>query len=57
MQKKSYEKTGEILYTDVLANGLTVYYLPKPDYNRTYGLLRQTLGHWIPLLSLWEVKR
>jgi hypothetical protein len=29
MQKKSYEKTGEVLYTDVLDNGLTVYYLPK----------------------------
>ena len=44
MQKKSYEKTGEILYTDVLANGLTVYYLPKPDYNRTYGLFTTNFG-------------
>jgi len=44
MQKKSYEKTGEVLYTDVLDNGLTVYYLPKPDYNRTYGLFTTNFG-------------
>lgn len=44
MQKKTYEKIGEILYTEVLANGLTVYYLPKPDFNRTYGLFTTNFG-------------
>jgi predicted Zn-dependent peptidase len=44
MQKRTYEKTGEILYTDVLANGLTVYYLPKSDFNRTYGLFTTNFG-------------
>ena len=44
MKVKFYEKTGETLYSDVLENGLTVYYLPKAYYNRTYGLFTTNFG-------------
>ena len=44
MKSKFYEKTGERLYIDTLLNGLTVYYLPKADYNRTYGLFTTNFG-------------
>ncbi|WP_162930860.1 EF-P 5-aminopentanol modification-associated protein YfmH [Lactococcus allomyrinae] len=44
METKFYEKTGETLFSDVLSNGLTVYYLPKADYNRTYGLFTTNFG-------------
>lgn len=44
MEKIEYAKVGESLYKEVLSNGLTVYYLPKPDYNRTYGLFTTNFG-------------
>jgi predicted Zn-dependent peptidase len=44
LKSKFYEKTGETLYHDVLENGLTVYYLPKADYNKTYGLFTTNFG-------------
>lgn len=44
MHSKFYKKTGETLYTEILPNGLTVYYLPKADYNRTYGLFTTNFG-------------
>ena len=44
MKSKFYEKIGERLFTDILPNGLTVYYLPKADYNRTYGLFTTNFG-------------
>lgn len=44
MKSKFYEKTGERLYIDTLPNGLTIYYLPKADYNRTYGLFTTSFG-------------
>ncbi|WP_336577244.1 EF-P 5-aminopentanol modification-associated protein YfmH [Candidatus Enterococcus mansonii] len=34
----------EVLYTEVLPNGLTVYLLPKKDYNKTYGLFTTNYG-------------
>ncbi|PCS00738.1 EF-P 5-aminopentanol modification-associated protein YfmH [Lactococcus fujiensis] len=44
MKKHFYEKTGDTLYHSILENGLTVYYLPKADYNRTYGLFTTNFG-------------
>lgn len=44
LHSKFYKKTGETLYTEILPNGLTVYYLPKADYNRTYGLFTTNFG-------------
>ncbi len=44
MKRIDYAKVGESLFTDVLDNGLTVYYLPKADYNRTYGLFTTNFG-------------
>lgn len=44
MKKKFYESVGETLYSDQLPNGLTVYYLPKENYNRTYGLFTTNFG-------------
>lgn len=51
--KKVYEKINEILYSEVLPNGLTVYLLPKPGYHKTYGLFTTDYGsidnRFIPL--------
>lgn len=44
MNSKFYAQTGERLYWELLPNGLTVYYLPKMDYNRTYGLFTTNFG-------------
>ncbi|MFC0360793.1 EF-P 5-aminopentanol modification-associated protein YfmH [Enterococcus canintestini] len=53
MMKKVYEKINEILYSEVLPNGLTVYLLPKPGYHKTYGLFTTDYGsidnRFIPL--------
>ncbi|MDA9471224.1 EF-P 5-aminopentanol modification-associated protein YfmH [Enterococcus sp. 5H] len=44
MNKKEYQQINEVLYTEVLENGLTVYLLPKKDYNKTYGLFTTNYG-------------
>ncbi|MTD40221.1 peptidase M16 [Erwinia sp. CPCC 100877] len=44
MHKKEYPQIKEILYTEVLDNGLTVYLLPKKEYNKTYGLFTTNYG-------------
>ncbi|MCA5014133.1 MULTISPECIES: EF-P 5-aminopentanol modification-associated protein YfmH [unclassified Enterococcus] len=44
MHKKEYTQINEVLYTEVLENGLTVYLLPKQDYNKTYGLFTTNYG-------------
>lgn len=44
MNKKEYPQINEVLYTEVLENGLTVYLLPKEDYNKTYGLFTTNYG-------------
>lgn len=44
MNKKEYQLINEVLYTEVLENGLTVYLLPKKDYNKTYGLFTTNYG-------------
>lgn len=53
MNKKEYPQINEVLYTEVLDNGLTVYLLPKKDYNKTYGLFTTNYGsidnEFIPL--------
>ncbi|MGK0552105.1 EF-P 5-aminopentanol modification-associated protein YfmH [Enterococcus faecalis] len=53
MNKKDYPQIKETLYTETLANGLTVYLLPKKDYHKTYGLFTTNYGsidnHFVPL--------
>lgn len=44
MEIKNYPQVGEVLYKDVLDNGLVVYYLPKPEFNKTYGLFTTNFG-------------
>ncbi|WP_321387077.1 EF-P 5-aminopentanol modification-associated protein YfmH [uncultured Enterococcus sp.] len=44
MEKKMYPQINEVLYTEVLENGLTVYLLPKNDYHKTYGLFTTNYG-------------
>ncbi|ALS02247.1 zinc protease [Enterococcus silesiacus] len=44
MNKKEYSQINEVLYTEVLDNGLTVYLLPKKEYNKTYGLFTTNYG-------------
>ncbi|WP_348921486.1 EF-P 5-aminopentanol modification-associated protein YfmH [Enterococcus rotai] len=44
MHKKEYPQINEVLYTEVLENGLTVYLLPKAEYNKTYGLFTTNYG-------------
>ena len=44
MNKKEYTQINEILYTEVLANGLKVYLLPKPGFHKTYGLFTTNYG-------------
>ncbi|WP_206912409.1 M16 family peptidase [Enterococcus sp. DIV0840] len=44
MNKKEYPQINEVLYTEVLENGLTVYLLPKKEYNKTYGLFTTNYG-------------
>ncbi|WP_442773931.1 EF-P 5-aminopentanol modification-associated protein YfmH [Lactococcus hircilactis] len=44
MKEQNYPQAGERLFHSTLENGLTVYYLPKADYNRTYGLFTTNFG-------------
>lgn len=44
MEIKTYPQVGETLYKEVLPNGLRVYYLPKPDFNKTYGIFTTNFG-------------
>ncbi|EMF0149143.1 insulinase family protein [Enterococcus hirae] len=44
MNKTEYDQINETLYHEVLANGLTVYLLPKNDYHKTYGLFSTNYG-------------
>lgn len=44
METKTYPQVGETLYKEVLDNGLLVYYLPKPDFNKTYGIFTTNFG-------------
>ena len=44
MEIKRYPQVGETLYKEVLDNGLVVYYLPKPDFHKTYGLFTTNFG-------------
>ncbi len=39
MDKVAYQKINEILYKEILPNGLTVYLLPKAGYHKTYAYL------------------
>jgi predicted Zn-dependent peptidase len=44
MEKKVYEQLNEVLYKEVLPNGLKVYVLPKPGFHKTYGLFSTNYG-------------
>lgn len=44
LEIKRYPQVGETLYKEVLDNGLVVYYLPKVDFHKTYGLFTTNFG-------------
>lgn len=44
MEKKVYKQLNEVLYKEVLPNGLKVYVLPKPGFHKTYGLFSTNYG-------------
>jgi len=44
MQKKHYDRLGETLYTGTLENGLTVYVIPKPGYEKKYAFFAASYG-------------
>ncbi|MCL2368517.1 MAG: insulinase family protein [Oscillospiraceae bacterium] len=44
MQQKHYRAIGETLYTDKLENGLTVYVIPKPGYEKKYAFFATSYG-------------
>lgn len=44
MKKHEYPKTGDVIYSEILENGLKVYYLPKNDYHKVYGLFTTSFG-------------
>ena len=44
MEKKVFEHLGETLYHEQLANGLNVYLLPKPGFNKSYATFTTKYG-------------
>lgn len=44
MEKRVYQQMNESIYQEILPNGLTVYLLPKKEYNKTYGLFSTNYG-------------
>ena len=44
MNKQTYEAISEIIYSEEMDNGLTVYLLPKPEMAKTYGLFSTNYG-------------
>ncbi|WP_010269399.1 EF-P 5-aminopentanol modification-associated protein YfmH [Paenibacillus senegalensis] len=44
MQKINYERLNETLYTEQLDNGLKVYILPKPGFQKTYATFSTKYG-------------
>ena len=44
MEKKCYEALGETLYTGRLENGLTVYVIPKPGFEKKYAFFATGYG-------------
>ncbi len=44
MQKEIYENLGEILYREVLSNGLTVLVVPKPGFTRKLAYFAADFG-------------
>ena len=44
MKQHYFEKIDESVYRTVLANGLTVIFVPKNEYHRTYGVLTTHYG-------------
>ena len=44
MEHREYRAIGEMLYREVLPNGLTVMTVPKPGYRRRYAFLAVNYG-------------
>jgi len=44
MRIKGYDKIGEQVYSEKLENGLTVYVMPKRDYNKSYAFFATDYG-------------
>ena len=44
MKIKGYDKIGEQLYSEKLENGLTIYVMPKKDFNKSYAFFATDYG-------------
>ena len=44
MNKQEYPKIKEVLYTEILENGLSVYLLPKEGFHKSYATFSTNLG-------------
>ena len=44
MNKDYYENINETIYSEKLSNGLTVYIVPKLDYDKTYAIISTRYG-------------
>lgn len=44
MEKLEYQQINEVLYKEVLPNGLKVFLLPKKGFHKTYGLFSTNYG-------------
>ncbi|PWG67333.1 peptidase M16, partial [Enterobacter mori] len=44
MEKQTFEQLQEELYVEQMENGLSVYILPKPGFNKTYATFTTKYG-------------
>ncbi|MBU9714491.1 EF-P 5-aminopentanol modification-associated protein YfmH [Evansella tamaricis] len=60
MNKVTFDQLQETLYHEVLPNGLQVYLLPKPGFNKTYATFTTKYGsidnHFVPLNDKEKVR-
>ena len=44
MEQKNFARVGETMYTQVLENGLQVFVIPKPDFQKSYAFFATNYG-------------
>lgn len=55
LEKKSYPNIGETLYQETLDNGMKVYYLPKPLFNKAYACISINYGSFDTSFTINDV--
>lgn len=55
MIKMDYPQLGEVVFSEILPNGLQVILIPKAEFSKTYGIMTTNFGsidnHFVPLQS------